>query len=262
MALGVAFGLGLFLTSVFDSDPWNDHTYDIAPPIVSGAPAPHQDGREAMVCSSCHAVVPMKMAAGQTRGLFPIIQGAPSPHLDQRKDMACASCHTILPKGKGLPKGTGLAKTAPPPPPQALAAPRALTVALPVAVANPPVPSPAVLDPEAHERFLPFRFQGRVSRVAVTGKRAAWGDVYVLVDGGINPPRWIDLAPWVYLRAGGCHVRTGMFIKGTAYRDPADTPTSLAYGKNLVVNGELCPLRDNHLTGMWEQAGGADVEER
>lgn len=254
MALGIAFGLGLFLTAVINRNPWEDHTYNISPPIVVGTPAPHMDGREAMTCSSCHVVVPMKTTASRMTGILPIVQGGPSPHIDGREKMNCASCHTILPRSKAA---------APPSPPVGLAAqepmmlqPRAVTVAMNApASLLPPIPAP--LGPEAHEGFTSYRFQGKVVRVFVTGSQT-WGDVYILLDDGINPPGWIDLAPRLFLQTGSCLVRPGMFVKGTAYRDTG----ALAYGGSLMVNGELCMLRDNHLKGLWEEAGGADVEER
>ena len=29
-----------------------------------------------------------------------------------------------------------------------------------------------------------------------------------------------------------------------------------------MTNGEVCTLRDNHLEGLWAEAGGTDAEER
>jgi ferredoxin len=258
MALGIAFGLALFLTAAFNANPWDDHAYGLAPPIVSGMPAPHRDGREKMVCSSCHVVMPPKTVAGAPPGaVLPIVQGTPAPHTDGREKIACSSCHTIIAKGKVVPPA--------PPPAQAVAA--AMTVAAPVAPA--PLPGPvAQLPPEpmggeAAEMFTPYRFQGKVLKVAGTGAQSVWGDIYVLVDDGINSPAWIDLAPRWFLQAGGCHLRTGMFVKGTAFRDPAGDSTSLVIGQTVMVNGEVCALRDHHMTGLWSHhGGGTDAEER
>jgi hypothetical protein len=255
MASGVTFGMAMFLTAVFNDNPWNDHSYGKASPIVAGIPAPHRDGREKMVCSSCHIVVPAKPAIGPASWGLPIVQGSKAPHIDGREKLACSSCHTIVAKDKANGGAPRLKVAKPPGAPQ----PRGVTVALPVDVSAPPA---EILSPEAHEWFTAYRFQGRVLRVAGTGSTSVWGDVYVLVDDGINSPGWIDLAPRLFLQAGGCHIRPGMFVKGTAYRDPAGGMTALGYAKSIMVNGELCTLRDTHLNGLWEETGGTDVEER
>ncbi len=258
MALGIAFSLALVLTAAFSDDPWRDHTYDRVPPIVAGMSAPHRDGREKMVCSSCHIVVPPKAAAGPGPGLLPIVQGTPAPHVDGREKIACASCHTIVRKGD-VPKGAVGAAPVPPPPGTPL--PEAVSVALAVAPPSPPPPSAALMH-EAHERMLTYRYQGRVATVAGSGSRSVWGDVYIQIDDGINAPIWIDLAPRWFLQAAGCLVRPGMFVKGTAFRDPIQTGAALDYGKTVMANGEVCALRDNHLKGLWAEMGGADAEER
>ncbi|MEI8396646.1 MAG: magnetochrome domain-containing protein [Rhodospirillaceae bacterium] len=259
MATGIVFGLAMFLTAVFNNNPWNDHTYAMASPIVAGIPSPHRDSRSKMVCSSCHIVVPAKPVAGPASWRLPIVQGTPAPHIDGREKQVCSNCHTILVKDKSAP----VPKLRPVPSPKAPVARapsvQAVTVALPTEPAGPP---PAeILSPEAHEWFVSYRFQGKIVRVAGTGSRSVWGDVYVLVDDGINTPGWLDLAPRLFLQAGGCPVRPGMFVKGTAYRDPTADKTALGYAKSIMVNGELCTLRDTHLNGLWEEAGGADVEE-
>lgn len=252
MALGITFSLGLFATAVFNKSPWLDHSYDRASPIVAGTAAPHRDGRENMVCSTCHIVVPPKLAAGQTSRALPVVQGTPAPHVDGREKMACANCHTMVPRGgvAGTPAGTTM-----PPAPPAAPLPQAVSVAMTA------VPLPA-LNPEAHEWMVPYRYQGRVSAIGGPGNTSTWGEVYVQVDDGINPPFWIDLAPRWFLQAAGCVVRPGMFVKGTAFRDPAQAGSGLAYGKTLMTNGEVCNLRDNHLEGQWAEAGGPDAEER
>ena len=255
MAIGIVFGLAMFMMAVFNGNPWTDHTYAKASPIVAGMPGPHRDGREKMVCSSCHIVVPAKRIAGPTSWTLPIVQGTKAPHVDGREKALCTNCHTILAKdiggattGAQLHQVQSFGRTA-----------KARTVALPVDQAGPP---PAeVLSPEAHEWFRAYRFQGTVLRVSGTGSQTVWGDVYVLIDDGINAPGWIDLAPRLFLQSGGCYPRPSMFVKGTAYRDPNGGTSSLGYAKSIVVNGEFCALRDSHLNGLWEEAGGADVEE-
>ena len=257
MASGIVFGMAMFLTAVFNDNPWNDHTYSKASPIVAGMPSPHRDGRDKMVCSSCHVVVPAKPAAGPASWGLPIVRGTKAPHIDGREKMACASCHTIVPKdmdafGAGARRNNPAGTVA--------LAPKALTVALPAdRAAQPPA---EILSPEAHEWFTPYRFQGKVLRVAGTGAQSVWGDIYLLVDDGINVPGWIDLAPRLFLQTAGCSVRPGMFVKGTAYRDPTKDEGGLGYVKTILVNGELCTLRDSHLIGLWEEAGGTDVEEK
>ncbi len=256
MAFGIVFGMAMFLMAVFNKNPWSDHTYAKASPIIAGMPGPHRDGREKMVCSSCHIVVPAKQVAGPKSWVLPIVQGTKAPHVDGRENAPCANCHTILAKDIGTaPTGPQLrpAKSSTP------ASPKMQTVAIPVDLNGPP---PAeILSPEAHEWFQAYRFQGNVLRVSGTGSRSVWGDVYVLIDDGINAPGWLDLAPRLFLQSGGCFVRPGMFVKGTAYHDPAGGPGSLGYAKSIMVNGEFCALRDSHLNGLWEEVGGADAEE-
>ncbi len=256
MALGVVFGMAMFLTAVFNGNPWNDHTYAKASPIIAGMPGPHRDGREKMICSSCHIVVPAKQVAGPATWRLPIVQGTKAPHVDGREKVACATCHTILVKDTAAAAtGARLQPTQK----VGAASPKVVTVALPVDPVG--APPEQILSPEAHEWFVAYRFQGNVKRVSGTGSQTVWGDVYILVDDGINDPSWIDLAPRLFLQSGGCYVRPGMFVKGTAYRDPNGGPGSLGYAKSIMVNGELCALRDSHLNGLWEDAGGADVEE-
>lgn len=260
MAMGVTFGMAMFLTAVFNDNPWNDHTYGKAAPIVAGMPAPHRDGREKMVCSSCHMVIPAKKAVGPASWGLPIVQGVKAPHIDGREKQACASCHTIVARDRadGAAPRLDLAGA-----PKPRSVPQSVVVALPAGAARTVEgPPPAeILSPEAHEWFTAYRFQGRIQRIAGTGSTSVWGDVFVLVDDGINAPGWLDLAPRLFLQAGGCHIRPGMFVKGTAYRDPAGGAAALGYAKSIMVNGELCALRDTHLNGLWDGAGGKDVEE-
>ena len=250
MAAGIAFGVAMFLTATFSDDLWSDHTYDMAPPIIAGIPAPHTDGRQEMVCSSCHIVLPPQAAGGQSGGLLPIVKGSPNPHTDGLEKMACTSCHTIISK-----KSAG--KSTPPPHPGINnrgvgSLPHAVTVAMAVDGAE------TAQVAEGHENFVPYRYQGRVRRVAGEGNQS----LYVLVDDGINSPSWIDLAPRWYLRAGECPVREGVFIKGTAFHDPVAEGDVLLYAQTVMVNGEVCTLRDNHLRGLWAVAGGTDVDEK
>ena len=254
MALGIAFSMALVLTALFNANPWEDHTYDLAPPIIAGMAAPHRDGREKMVCSSCHIVTPASAASGPGAGTLPIVQGTPAPHVDGREKMACASCHTIVKKGSVAKSGK--ASPAPVAFPQDMPLPEAVSVALAVA------PAPAPLGNEAHERMVPFRYQGKIVSVAGAGTRSVWGDIYIQINDGINPPMWIDLAPLWFLQAEGCVVRPGMFVKGTAFRDPTQASAGLDYAMSVMANGEVCALRDNHLNGLWAEAGGMDAEER
>ena len=71
-----------------------------------------------------------------------------------------------------------------------------------------------------------------------------------------------DLSPLWFLQAEGCVVRPGMFVKGTAFRDPTQASAGLDYAMSVMANGEVCALRDNHLNGLWADAGGMDAEER
>lgn len=251
MAVGIIFGVALFVSAIYASDPWQDHSYDVAPPIVAGRAAPHTDGREKMVCSSCHVVVVPKAGTGQL-GPLPIVEGVPAPHTDGREKVACTNCHTIVARTKGPP--------APPP-----IASRRAVASLPHAVAvamttEPPLPAPVMLDGETRENFQQYRFQGKVARVATTSPQSNWGDVFILVDDGINPPGWIDLAPGWYMQSSGCQIGPGMFVKGTAYHDVTGQ-ANIVYGRTITANGDLCTLRDNHIRGMWEIRPG-EAEER
>lgn len=248
MAAGIVFGLALFVTATFRGNPWEDHTYGLAPPILADARSPHVDGREKMVCSSCHIVVPRKTLPGQSPAVLPIVQGTPAPHRDGREALPCAECHTIIPRGKTgtvAPPSVNRRGTA--------ALPHALTVAMERGGGSPA---------EAHEAMVPFRFQGHVAKIAGSGQASQWGDLYVLVDDAINPPYWIDLAPRWFLAAGGCHFQPGVFVKGTAARDPMGGEGALVFAKSIMVAGEVCALRDNHLRGLWGEIGGGDGEER
>jgi len=259
MALGIVFSLALVLTAVFNENPWADHTYGKAPPILAGAPSPHMDARDNMVCSSCHIVLPAQKptgpsAGGRPTGVLPIAQGTPSPHRDGRSEMPCANCHTILPKG---------GQAAVPAAPVASDVPPSLAQAVTVAMTlEPPALETAEAAGEAHERMVSYRYQGKIVKMAGTGATTVWGDIFILVDDGINEPLWINLAPSYFLQASGCAVRPGIFVKGTAFRDPAQGNQGLAYAASVMSNGEVCALRDNHLKGLWLETGGADVEER
>lgn len=252
MALGIAFALALFLTAVFNINPWEDHTYQMAPPIVAGMPAPHRDGREEMVCSSCHIVTQPKLASNAPPGaVLPIVAGTPSPHTDNRAKMTCANCHTIVPKGGGAVAA----------PQSSAPQPRSLPVALPQSLPDTAQFGPAMGAGEEELTIPPYRFQGRVLKVAGSGAGSQWSDVYILLDDRINDPVWINLAPRWYLQAGGCHVRAGMFVKGLAFRDQTPDNPSPAYAMSLMVNGEFCRLRDRHMSGLWlRNEGAADAE--
>jgi hypothetical protein len=253
MALGVVFGVSVFFTAVFSEDFWADHGYDVAPPIVAGRPAPHRDGREKMVCTSCHVVVPPK--AGPSVGVLPIVEGTPAPHADGREAMPCSNCHTIIPKGK-----TAAPAKAPAPRPATASLPQAVTVAM--TALPPPLPPPAEMNREAHERFAEYRFQGKIVRVNSSNPQSSWGDVYMLVNDGINQPAWIDVAPYWYLQSAGCQIGPGMFVKGTAFRD-AGGAGSLVYGRSITVNGDICELRNSHMVGLWDHGDAtADSEEK
>ena len=262
MAVGIAFALALFLTAVFNANPWEDHTYQAAPPIVAGIPAPHRDGREEMVCSSCHIVTQPKILPGAPAdAVLPIVAGTPAPHTDGREKMNCAACHTIIAKDK-----TSASQPQPKTKPKVAKSVAAamMTVALPngaiVQAAPPqfsPPPPPVMGGGEEEMTIPPYRFQGKIKKVAGTGAGSVWGDVYILLDDGINDPTWINLAPRWYLQAGGCHLRPGLFIKGLAFRDMNAEGPAPSYGMSVMVNGEFCTLRDQNMRGLWTLPGGA-----
>ncbi|MEO5367136.1 MAG: magnetochrome domain-containing protein [Magnetococcus sp. WYHC-3] len=94
MASGVVFSVGFFALAFFSDDPWEDHVYDRAAPIGPGVPAPHRDGREKMVCSSCHEII--AQPPGTPTGIPPIVLGGPVPHTDGREKRVCSGCHQIV----------------------------------------------------------------------------------------------------------------------------------------------------------------------
>ncbi|ABK44739.1 hypothetical protein Mmc1_2238 [Magnetococcus marinus MC-1] len=97
MAVAIVFSLAFFLLSIARNDPWDDHAYDQAPPIAVGMPAPHRDGREKMVCSSCHELIKNRGGNIAQTGLLPIARGAPAPisHNDGRDKRVCSNCHSF-----------------------------------------------------------------------------------------------------------------------------------------------------------------------
>ncbi|OSM08653.1 magnetochrome domain-containing protein [Magnetofaba australis] len=291
MASGIVFGLGFFLLAVFDDDPWDDHAYDKAPPVGAGVPAPHRDGREKMVCSSCHEIIAKngRVTAGPGQGggpppIPPITQGTPSPHKDSRDKMACANCHEII-GGNSAPKRAS-AKIPPPPIARGapaphtdgrekrvcsschkLVAPTGAPVALagsarwplaatPIALTtHPPLPQSTprnMRGPEWHEQFTLTRFQGKVIRQVDKTPNSGRENLHILVHDGVNAPRWVNVAPGWFLNQQQCSVGVGMYVKGTAYRDMAlRAGEALLYAATLSVNGAYCQLRDNHMIGFW-----------
>ncbi|MFN3076075.1 MAG: magnetochrome domain-containing protein [Alphaproteobacteria bacterium] len=180
----------------------------------------------------------------------PIVAGMPAPHADGREKMTCSSCHIIVPPH--APR-----KAQPSPPAASInrrdfaSLPKSVTVALAV---------PSTPSKETLERLAPNRFQGKIVRIVNHESLSSWQHVYVLVYDGLNRPAWVDLAPRWFLRAGGCHVRAGLYVKGTGLRDPGGGAIALTYGQRVVVNGAICTLRDHHGQTLWGGIEAADVE--
>ena len=103
------------MVAIVADDLWEDEYHD-APAIHAGIPAPHRDGREKIVCSSCHVILPSKTggagqmaqgagnetkksAGGASAGTPPIAfaDAALPSHDDGRNAMVCQNCHEILP---------------------------------------------------------------------------------------------------------------------------------------------------------------------
>ncbi|SCA56600.1 Magnetosome protein mamX [Candidatus Terasakiella magnetica] len=245
MALGIAFSLGIFFVAVVEDNPWEDHSYEDAPPITLGTPAPHTDGKEKMTCSTCHAILPPD--PNQSKDFrIPILVGAPSPHGDERDQQPCGNCHRYvnnLQENVTAPKGGAVGVTA------AMQTGQRDVKKKP-SLRFPPKAKP--LDKEAHEVFTFFRFQGKVTRVFPRNPKIDPGNVTVLVDNGIKQPMWIDLAPYWFLKSEDCRIFKGMFIKGQAAADDPQNRSELAYATTIGVNGKSCFIRNSHLTGLWD----------
>ena len=228
MAAGIVFGMGLLLLSVVKDDPWNDHVYDNAPPIAAGVASPHSAGRQKMVCSSCHETIDPTLS-GRAKIIPPVIVGIPAPHRDGREKQLCSHCHKIISRTNS-----------------------ARTVAVARVIPMLPTPSPNTLDPEWHERFVLTRFQGKIIRVVEKTVQSGRENLNILINDGINVPAWYNLAPGWFLSEQECTVRSGLCVKGTAYKEIGKRNPRIQYVKTLSVNGQFCDLRNTHMVGLWE----------
>ncbi len=111
---GLALVIGVSAVAIVADDLFEDEYHD-APAIRAGVPAPHRDGREKIVCNSCHVILPGKTddaereerraekgeGKANTGGVPPIALGAAAPvsHNDGRDTMVCQNCHEMLPPG-------------------------------------------------------------------------------------------------------------------------------------------------------------------
>ncbi|MBF0453941.1 MAG: magnetochrome domain-containing protein [Magnetococcales bacterium] len=235
MAVGIVFGMALLLLSVVKDDPWNDHVYDKAPPISAGVPSPHRAGRQKMVCSSCHEIINPTLS-GRSKVIPPIVAGAPAPHRDGREKQLCSHCHKII-------------------------SPRSAAQSIAVAQIIPVITPANTFDPEMHERFKLTRIQGKIVRIVEKTVQSGRENLNVMIDNGISKPAWYNLAPKKFLVEQGCSVQTGLFVKGTAYREIGRRNPQIQYVKTLSVNGQLCDLRNTHMVGLWEPGASLNHEE-
>jgi hypothetical protein len=247
MAVGIVFGIGLLLLSIFKNDPWEDHVYDNVPPIAAGVASPHRAGRQKMVCSSCHEIISPTLS-GRSKVVPSIVRNAVSPHRDGRQKQLCTHCHKIVAR-KTLPT------------PKTAAGNRgAKTIAVAQRIPIMARPDPT-LSPEWHERFGITRFQGKVIRVLSKTVRSGRENLNVLINDGINKPAWYNLAPKWFLNKHECGVQTGLFVKGTAYKEIGQRNPQMQYVKTISVNGQLCNLRNRHMNGLWEPGAALAHEE-
>ncbi|MBF0176981.1 MAG: magnetochrome domain-containing protein [Magnetococcales bacterium] len=246
MAAGVVFSIGLLLLTIIPDNPWNDHVYNNVPPIVAGVASPHKNGRQMMVCSSCHEVMQID-GTGQTRAIPPVIEGTPNPHPDARGQQNCGRCHKMISRQQIATLH------------QLRQAPASIPVALTPGL---PPASTSLLDPESHERFQVVRFQGKVRHVYWKSPRVTLDNqegVIILVDDGVNEPVWLDLGPRGNLEQQGCGVQVGTYIKGTAFQEASVQVAQMQYAKTLAIHGQFCTLRDNHLRS-WTPGLDSDEE--
>lgn len=258
MSTGMMLSTALFLTALFNMDPWKDHSYNYAPPITAGAPSPHASGREHMVCSSCHQIID-PMATTADSPIPPIVSGATSPHRDSRSNQVCAQCHriltpqeaAILARKNAVARVTAQAKKGADP---QVSSRSGRASAIPVAAVMPIIPplppSAAPFNPEWHESFRSIRFQGKVLKVIGRQPTSGRNHVNILVDNGIRLPTWVNLAPEWYMKSRRCQISTGFYVKGVAFRD-ARSSNGLLYGQSIAVNGQLCAVRNSHMRGLW-----------
>ncbi|MDQ6991931.1 MAG: magnetochrome domain-containing protein [Mariprofundus sp.] len=126
---GVGFSVLAIAVAMFSKGLWQDEDYEDAPTIMAGVPAPHHDGREKMVCASCHRVTIHRRnglfggkpkGGGATMAAPTITAGIPAPHRDGRENVDCTACHQVVLPSKGASIGKALAPSpsmAVPPPP-------------------------------------------------------------------------------------------------------------------------------------------------
>ena len=246
MAAGVAFAISLLMFSVIKNDPWKDHVYENAPPIVMGTPSPHKAGREKMACASCHAIIDPNVAAGP-QVIPPIVDGAPIPisHNDGRGKQACSMCHQIISRKVAAQNRQNT--------------PVPISVAL-VLPAMPYTPPSVALDPEWHEGFGLVRFQGVIIRIVKNTGQYQPNNINVLIDDRVNTPTWYNLAPGWFLQEIKCAVDFGLFVKGIAFEELWGQNTGMQYIKTLSINGQLCDIRGKEMMGFWEPGAIGEEE--
>ncbi|MGN7612234.1 magnetochrome domain-containing protein [Magnetococcales bacterium HHB-1] len=209
-AIGISFGVIILSIALFSDDFWEDEAYEHAPPIRNTSRAPHKDGREKMVCSSCHQIIqnqanttpPMHQALNPLQTAPPIQAGTRAPHRDGRERQPCRNCHSIW------------------------------------ALGTTPPPSASTMHPTGDLH----RFQGTIQQLV---EPPGAGILLALVNNGINRPHWIALRSRQYLFQINCPIGHGAYVKGDAFRLPNTTHDSVMYTRVIAVNGKRCFLRNN-----------------
>ncbi|MBF0589323.1 MAG: magnetochrome domain-containing protein [Magnetococcales bacterium] len=222
MAVGTVFGIGLFVVTFITKDPWRDDAYRHAPPIRLGAPLPHADARARMVCAACHEMI-WSTGTAKAGTAPPIPRWRSAPHTDGREKRVCATCHRILSASEAAVPG----------------------------FAKQPGVTPVAMQRGTLFNGIHYgqkRFQGRVVQRVEENPAIGRSQVSIRVNDGMNPSRWIQLAPLSHLEAGKCRVPLGSFAKGTAFVEatPGRRP-GVWFARTLASGGERCTLRDRRM---------------
>ncbi|GAB6051972.1 hypothetical protein JCM17960_07920 [Magnetospira thiophila] len=280
MGVSIVFSLALLFITLFSDDLWHEDSYEHAPPIVAGIPAPHRDGREKMACSSCHEIMSMRNQAAlpptnpNAAGIAvpPIRAGTLSPHTDGRQNQACRNCHHIIPRSEAQALHGQRVQSANPTPPAPMGVSAAWTPNPGMATnAMQPVLPPdgvrrlQIAGPKTGQDVTDFgaltipldraglhRFQGKISQVAIAAPNGPDSLINIWVDDGVNVPHRAVLAPSWFLNEQRCPVALNMYVKGLAFRIELPHAVDPLYVKSISVNGKTCLLRDTLGVPMWQ----------
>ncbi len=274
MALGVVFGMGLFVVTFLSQDPVRREGAFQAPPIRLGAAPPHTDRRAKAICGACHAI--LWGTGSMQAGTAPAIsRWSRAPHADERARRVCATCHQVrntlpgqpLTRAPAIPATTkpnawpnqpktfpGTANVQPAQPstsqsgptsPDATTQPARRPSATLVALRRP--------QPEGAIRFNGIlyqqqRLQGWITQIIGPNAGTLRRNIAIRVDNRLHPPAWVELAPMRHLHVQGCQVAVGAFVKGMVFQEVggAGIP-GVDFARTLTIQGQRCRMRDGQM---------------